>query len=207
MHGVNSSEAGSGETTRKNKFSKLTRRNVTVFCGSKSGNNTQFEADAARLGTSLAENGFDLIYGGGSKGIMGAIANSALAGGANVTGIIPQVLIDWERQHQSLSEVIITKDMHERKKLLYEMGLAGIVLPGGFGTLDEMFEMLTWNQLSIHNKRIYILNTAGFYDHLIQHLEHLINKDFLYEPLWERIHAFDDPLALVNALDRNLSKT
>ena len=70
-----------------------------------------------------------------------------------------------------------------------------------------MYEILTWNQLSIHNKRIYILNTAGFYDHLIQHLEHLINKDFLYEPLWERIHAFDNPLGLVNALDRNLSKT
>lgn len=205
MHGENSSEAGSAETIRKNKFSNLTRRNVTVFCGSKTGNETQFETDAALLGTSLAKKGFDLIYGGGAKGMMGAIANSALAAGANVTGVIPQLLIEWERQHQSLSEVIITKDMHERKKILYEKGLAGIVLPGGFGTLDEMFEMLTWNQLSIHNKKIYILNTAGFYDHLIQHLEHLIKKDFLYEPLWERIHAFDNPISLVEALDKNLS--
>jgi uncharacterized protein (TIGR00730 family) len=95
--------------------------------------------------------------------------------------------------------------MHERKKLLYEKGMAGIVLPGGFGTLDEMFEMLTWNQLSIHNKKIYILNTAGFYDHLIMHLEHLIEKDFLYEPLWERIHAFADPISLVQALDKDLA--
>jgi uncharacterized protein (TIGR00730 family) len=184
----------------------LTKRSVTVFCGSKSGNNLLFEKEAAALGTALADKRIDLIYGGGAKGIMGALANSALAAGASVTGIIPQVLIDWERQHQSLTQVIITNDMHERKKMLYEKGMAGIVLPGGFGTMDEMFEMLTWNQLSIHNKKIYILNTAGFYDHLISHLEHLIEKDFLYEPLWERIHAFKDAVSLVNALDKDLSQ-
>lgn len=184
----------------------MTKRSVTVFCGSKSGNNLLFEKEAAALGTALADKRIDLIYGGGAKGIMGALANSALAAGASVTGIIPQVLIDWERQHQSLTQVIITNDMHERKKMLYEKGMAGIVLPGGFGTMDEMFEMLTWNQLSIHNKKIYILNTAGFYDHLISHLEHLIEKDFLYEPLWERIHAFKDAVSLVNELDKDLSQ-
>lgn len=183
----------------------MTKKSVTVFCGSKSGNNPLFEKGAAELGTALADKNIALIYGGGAKGIMGALANSALAAGGNVTGIIPQVLIDWERQHPSLTHVIITNDMHERKKLLYEKGMAGIVLPGGFGTLDEMFEMLTWNQLSIHNKKIYILNTAGFYDHLIMHLEHLIEKDFLYEPLWERIHAFADPISLVQALDKDLA--
>ena len=165
----------------------MTNRSVTVFCGSKSGNNFIFEKEAALLGAALAEKKIDLIYGGGAKGIMGALANSALAAGANVTGIIPQVLIDWERQHTSLTEVIITHDMHERKKLLYEKGMAGIVLPGGFGTLDEMFEMLTWNQLSIHNKKIYILNTAGFYDHLIRHLESLESNGFLYDPVWDRL--------------------
>ena len=184
----------------------MINRSVTVFCGSKSGNNPLFEKEAAGLGSALAEKKFQLFYGGGSKGIMGALANSALAAGASVTGIIPQVLIDWERQHQSLTQVIITNDMHERKKMLYEKGMAGIVLPGGFGTMDEMFEMLTWNQLSIHNKKIYILNTAGFYDHLISHLEHLIEKDFLYEPLWERIHAFKDAVSLVSALDKDLSQ-
>ena len=184
----------------------MINRSVTVFCGSKSGNNPLFEKEAAGLGSALAEKKFHLFYGGGSKGIMGALANSALAAGASVTGIIPQVLIDWERQHQSLTQVIITNDMHERKKMLYEKGMAGIVLPGGFGTMDEMFEMLTWNQLSIHNKKIYILNTAGFYDHLISHLEHLIEKDFLYEPLWERIHAFKDAVSQVNALDKDLSQ-
>lgn len=184
----------------------MIKRSVTVFCGSKSGNNLLFEKEAAALGTALADKRIDLIYGGGAKGIMGALANSALAAGASVTGIIPQVLIDWERQHQSLTQVIITNDMHERKKMLYEKGMAGIVLPGGFGTMDEMFEMLTWNQLSIHNKKIYILNTAGFYDHLISHLEHLIEKDFLYEPLWERIHAFKDAVSLVNELDKDLSQ-
>ena len=183
----------------------MIRRNVTVFCGSKAGNDPNFAADATLLGSTLAEKGFDIIYGGGGKGMMGTLANSALAAGASVTGIIPQVLIDWESQHPSLTNVIITSDMHERKKLLYEKGLAGIVLPGGFGTLDEMFEMLTWNQLSIHNKKIYILNTKGFYDHLIAHLEHLIEKNFLYEPLWNRINTFDDPTSLVNELQVDLA--
>lgn len=178
-----------------------------MFCGSRTGNNAQWASDAALLGVSLAEKGFDLVYGGGAKGMMGAIANSALAAGARVTGVIPEFLIEWERQHPSLTHLIITKDMHERKKILYEKGVAGIVLPGGFGTLDEMFEMLTWNQLSIHNKKIYILNSAGFYDHLIKHLEHLMSVDFLYEPIWERIHSFENPLTLVHALDKNLSNT
>ena len=115
----------------------------------------------------------------------------------------PSALLDQSRRVLIVSNYL----NDDRKKMLYEKGLAGIVLPGGFGTLDEMFEMLTWNQLSIHNKRIYILNTAGFYDHLILHLEHLIEKDFLYEPLWERIHAFSNPLDLVNALENNLSNT
>jgi uncharacterized protein (TIGR00730 family) len=192
--------------TRRNNPSVLKRKNVTVFCGSKSGNNPKFELDAAELGKELAENNFDIIYGGGGKGIMGAFANGALSAGASVTGIIPQVLIDWERQHPSLTHVIITNDMHERKKQLYEQGMAGIVLPGGFGTLDEMFEMLTWNQLSIHNKKIFILNTAGFYDHLILHMEHLIKKGFLYEPLWERIHSFEDPSSLVQSLKKHLTE-
>lgn len=183
----------------------MTRRNVTVFCGSKPGNDPRYTADATLLGSTLAYKGFDIVYGGGGKGMMGALANGALAAGATVTGIFPQVLVDWESQHPSLTNVIITKDMHERKKLLYEQGLAGIVLPGGFGTLDEMFEMLTWNQLSIHNKKIYILNTAGFYDHLTQHLEHLIEKNFLYEPLWNRINKFDDPVSLANELQIDLA--
>ena len=183
----------------------LTKRQaVAVFCGSKHGSNPIYASDAATLAKELALIGLDIVYGGSKKGIMGDLANSALANGANVTGVIPEMLLAWEHEHESLTNLIITKDMHERKKTMYEMGIAGIVLPGGFGTLDEMFEMLTWNQLSIHDKKIYILNSGGFYDHLIKHMELLSDNGFLYDPLWTRINTFDNPLELVAALFKDL---
>jgi uncharacterized protein (TIGR00730 family) len=156
------------------------------------------------LAKELALIGLDIVYGGSKKGIMGDLANSALANGAHVTGVIPEMLLAWEHEHESLTQLIITKDMHERKRTMYEMGIAGIVLPGGFGTLDEMFEMLTWNQLSIHDKKIYILNSGGFYDHLIKHMELLAANGFLYDPIWKRINSFDTPSALVAALLEDL---
>ena len=164
-----------------------------------------YASDAATLAKELALGGFDIVYGGSKKGIMGDLANSALANGASVTGVIPAMLLAWEHEHESLTKLIITKDMHERKKTMYEMGIAGIVLPGGFGTLDEMFEMLTWNQLSIHDKKIYILNSGGFYDHLIKHMELLSSNGFLYDQLWTRINKFDNPVDLVAALAEDLN--
>jgi len=164
-----------------------------------------YASDAATLAKELALVGLDIVYGGSKKGIMGDLANSALANGASVTGVIPAMLLAWEHEHESLTKLIITKDMHERKKTMYEMGIAGIVLPGGFGTLDEMFEMLTWNQLSIHDKKIYILNSGGFYDHLIKHMELLSSNGFLYDPLWTRINKFDNPVDLVAALAEDLN--
>jgi len=180
------------------------RQAVAVFCGSKHGSNPIYSSDAATLAIELASAGFDIVYGGSKKGIMGDLANSALAHGASVTGVIPAMLLAWEHEHESLTRLIITKDMHERKRTMYEMGVAGIVLPGGFGTLDEMFEMLTWNQLSIHDKKIYILNSGGFYDHLIKHMELLASNGFLYDPLWNRINTFDNPIDLVAALSDDL---
>ena len=180
------------------------RQAVAVFCGSKHGTNPVYTSDAIILAKELALLGLDIVYGGSKKGIMGDLANSALANGASVTGVIPSMLLAWEHEHESLTKLIITNDMHERKKTMYEMGIAGIVLPGGFGTLDEMFEMLTWNQLSIHDKKIYILNSGGFYDHLIKHMELLADNGFLYDPLWNRINAFDSPSALVAALSEDL---
>jgi uncharacterized protein (TIGR00730 family) len=180
------------------------RQAVAVFCGSKHGSNPIYALDAATLAKELALGGLDIVYGGSKKGIMGDLANSALAHGAHVTGVIPEMLLAWEHEHESLTQLIITKDMHERKKTMYDMGIAGIVLPGGFGTLDEMFEMLTWNQLNIHDKKIYILNSGGFYDHLIKHMEMLAADGFLYDPLWNRINTFDTPSALVAALFEDL---
>lgn len=174
---------------------------VAVFCGSKNGNNPLFLQHAAELGKHLAVLNLRLIYGGGKKGIMGTLADAVLNNGGNVMGVIPKVLIEWEAQHENLTELAIVPDMHSRKKMMYELSDAAIILPGGFGTLDELFEMLTWNQLKIHDKKIYILNTAGFYDHLLNHLKIMEKEDFLYEPFSHRIVFCNSPVELFNKID------
>lgn len=173
---------------------------VAVFCGSKHGNDPVFVSDAHILGRLLAESGIDIIYGGGGKGIMGALANGHLEAGGNITGIIPKMLVDFEHQHNGLTELVVTKDMHTRKKIMYERCDLAIILPGGFGTLDELFEMLTWNQLSIHDKQILVLNSGGFYTHLMAHMRHLEDTGFLYDRVSERVKVFDNPIALMHIL-------
>lgn len=165
---------------------------LAVFCGSKSGNNILFEQQAIVLGHVMAKNNITLIYGGGNKGIMGAVANAVLEKNGKVTGIIPKRLTEREVHHTGITELTIVEDMHIRKKMLYEKADAAIILPGGFGTLDEMFEMLTWNQLSIHNKKIFLLNTGGFYDALIQHISIMEQQGFLYESIEHRFYILDD---------------
>lgn len=160
---------------------------LAVFCGSKGGANPRYVQDAVAVGHLLAAKGIRLIYGAGGKGIMGAVADAVLEKGGQVTGIIPQVLVEWEAQHNGITELIVVEDMHSRKKMLYEKCDAALILPGGYGTLDELFEMLTWNQLSIHNKRIFVLNTAGFYDALYQHVQTMYKEGFLYDPPGERL--------------------
>jgi uncharacterized protein (TIGR00730 family) len=162
-------------------------KSIAVFCGSKSGNNPNFENEAKALGYLLAKKSITLIYGGGGKGIMGAVANAVMEKNGKVIGIIPQVLIEWEAHHKGITELIVVDNMHTRKKMLYEKCDAAIVLPGGFGTLDELYEMLTWNQLSIHNKKIFILNTDGFYDTLVAHNATMEEQGFLYENASTRI--------------------
>jgi len=177
---------------------------IAVFCGSKNGLDPIFTEHAAALGRGLAEAGMSIIYGGGNKGLMGALANSMLAGGGKITGVIPRILIEWEHQHEGLTELIITDDMHQRKKIMYERCAAAVILPGGFGTLDEMFEMLTWNQLNIHNKKICILNSAGFYTHLMVHMQHLQDTGFLYDNLSTRISFYKTPEELLQELYQKL---
>ncbi len=168
-------------------------KSLAVFCGSKSGNNPLFEIHAAQLGRLMAAKNITLIYGGGNKGIMGAVANAMLEKNGYVVGIIPQLLTDREHSHQGISELLVVDNMHVRKKMLYEKCDAAIILPGGFGTLDELFEMLTWNQLSIHDKKIFILNTAGFYDNLLAHARKMQDTGFLYDRIEERITVIDEP--------------
>lgn len=173
---------------------------VAVFCGSKEGQQPVFRKHAAELGKLIALLNLKLIYGGGNTGLMGALANAALENKGTIIGVIPKLLIEWEHHHQELTELIVVPDMHTRKKMMYDLCDAAIILPGGFGTLDELFEMLTWNQLKIHNKKIYILNSGGFYTHLILHLYMLEKEGMLYDRLDERIIVCQTPVELFNKI-------
>jgi uncharacterized protein (TIGR00730 family) len=166
---------------------------LAIFCGSKMGEKEAYAKAAQRLAVLLADNQVELIYGGGKKGLMGVVADTVMEKGGIVRGVIPQVLIEWEHQHDHISELVVTDDMHLRKRKMYELCDAAIILPGGFGTLDELFEILTWNQLSIHDKKVFVLNTEGFYDHLLAHLEHLSSEGFLYGGLNDLLTILHQP--------------
>ena len=178
---------------------------MAVFCGSKNGWNDLYHEHATELGRLIGKNNITLIYGGGRKGIMGAVADAVMEAGGKVMGIIPELLIGWEHQHTGITDLQVVQDMHTRKKIMYDMCDAAIILPGGYGTLDEMFEMLTWNTLNIHSKKLIILNTAGFYDHLIAHIEQMMKADFLYEEWQNRINVFNDPQSIFAYLSEDKS--
>jgi len=173
---------------------------VVVFCGSKTGQNPLFMRHAAELGKLIAVLNLRLVYGGGKVGLMGAIADAVLANGGKVMGVIPKILTEWEHQHEGLTELFVVPDMHTRKKMMYQGCDAAIILPGGFGTLDEFFEMLTWNQLKIHDKKIFMLNTAGFYDPLRLHLQQMQKEGFLYDALEERVGFCPTPSEVLERL-------
>lgn len=165
----------------------MKKNSIVVFCGSKFGNDLRFQEEAKKIATLLAQANITLVYGGGSAGLMGIIADTALQQEGKVIGIIPEILEKQEKAHLGITKLIIAKDMHERKKLLFHYGDAAIILPGGYGTMDEFFEMVTWNNLAIHDKTIFILNTNGFYDHLIHHIKNMHNAGFLYNNPFERV--------------------
>ncbi|HVZ95643.1 MAG TPA: TIGR00730 family Rossman fold protein [Chitinophagaceae bacterium] len=166
---------------------------LAVFCGSKEGSNPLYCEHAKRLGYMLAEKNITLIYGGGNKGIMGAVANAALERNGKVVGVMPKLLNGTEHSHSGISELHETEDMHSRKKMLYEKADAALILPGGYGTMDEFFEMLTWNQLDIHNKKIFVLNSGGFYDCLIGQLKKMEQEKFLYRKLNGQVTIVSEP--------------
>ena len=166
---------------------------LAVFCGSKNGNNPVYTQHAAELGKLLAEKNITLIYGGGNTGIMGAIANATMANGGKVIGIITKKLVDWEHQHEGITDLSIVDDMHIRKQRMYDLCDAAVILPGGVGTLDEFFEMVTWNQLSIHDKKIYILNSGNYFEFLLKHLELMEKQGFVYESILDRLTIINTP--------------
>ena len=173
-------------------------KSIAVFCGSKTGNQPLYVDHAIELGHLLAEHNILLIYGGGNKGIMGAVANAVMEKKGQVIGIIPEVLLGWEQQHEGISELIVVEDMHKRKRMMYEKCDAAVILPGGFGTLDELFEMLTWNQLSIHDKPIYLLNSNGFYEGLLLHMNNMLQDNFLYGKLEDSFTVIRHPREIFN---------
>lgn len=174
----------------------MTIKSLAVFCGSRSGDDPLFCGHAKELGYLLAEKQITLIYGGGNKGIMGMVANSVLEKNGKVIGIMPSILTGLEHQHFGLTEMFEVEDMHTRKRMMYEKCDAALILPGGYGTMDEFFEMLTWNQLNIHDKRIMIVNSNGFYDHLISFLQVMESRHFLYHKVIDKITIVKQPSEL-----------
>ena len=173
---------------------------VTIFCGSKLGYNPMYQQHAKELGALLVQHNIHLVYGGGNNGLMGVVANEVINSGGKVTGVMPQMLVNKEVAHDNLTAMHITEDMHERKKLLFSLADAAIILPGGAGTMDELFEMMTWNNLTIHDKKIILLNSAGFYNHLISQLIEMHDQGFLYIPWQEMFTVCDYPDTAIRAL-------
>jgi uncharacterized protein (TIGR00730 family) len=173
---------------------------VCVFCGSSNGVREEYLAAARLMGTSLAKRGLGLVYGGGRVGLMGVMANAALAEGGEVIGVIPQSLVDKEVGHTALTDLRIVRTMHERKALMVELSDAFIALPGGAGTMDEFFEILTWAQLGFHRKPCALLNVATYYDPLLAFMDHAVREGFIRAEHRDLIRVDNDPDRLLDTL-------
>jgi len=173
---------------------------VTVFCGSSPGHDPAHRAAAVDLGRLLVARGIDLVYGGGSVGLMGVLADAVLAGGGRVTGVIPRHLWEKEVGHHGLTELLVVESMHARKMAMADRGDAFIALPGGVGTFEELFEALTWTQLGIHEKPVGLLGEAGFYRPLLAFLDATVDAGFLRPEHRAILLAADDPAELLDRL-------
>ncbi|UPG87889.1 TIGR00730 family Rossman fold protein [Luteibacter aegosomatis] len=154
-------------------------KSLCVYCGSSSGSRPEYVEAAKAFGTRLAHEGIALVYGGGKVGLMGTVADAVLAEGGRVIGVIPRQLVEKEVAHQGLSELHVVETMHQRKTRMYELSDAFVALPGGFGTMDEMFEMLTWAQLGLHTYPCAFLDVLGFYSGLAASMDHMVNEGFV----------------------------
>ncbi|HEV7256102.1 MAG TPA: TIGR00730 family Rossman fold protein [Mesorhizobium sp.] len=178
-------------------------RSVCVYCGSSPGERPLYAEAGAHLGRSLARAGLRLVYGGGTKGIMGAVANGAIQAGGKVTGIIPRFLIDKEATEtalQKLDELVVTENMHERKHAMFERSDAFVALPGGIGTLEEIIEIMTWGQLGHHRKPIVFANLEGFWNPMLALLDHMRDEGFIHTGHRVQPLVVDDPGGIVPAI-------
>jgi hypothetical protein len=172
-------------------------KSLCVYCGSNTGSNPAYAAQARALGGRLAADGIALVYGGGNVGLMGIVADAVLAGGGEVIGVIPQQLVDWEVAHRGVTRLEVVDSMHTRKARMFELADGFVALPGGFGTLDEMFEMLTWRQLGLGRKPCAFLDVDGFWQPLMTMLDGMVSERFLHQDQRRDLWHGDDIDALL----------
>lgn len=180
-------------------------KSVCVYCGSRPGADPAYLADATALGNVLAAEGWRLVYGAGDVGLMGAVARAAQQAGGETFGVIPQHLVAWEVGKTDLTSYVVTETMHERKKVMFMNCDAVVVLPGGAGSLDELFEVLTWRQLGLHEKPVFLVNTNGYWNPLLALLQHVTDQGFADESLHGYYETVPDAAAAREALRRALS--
>ena len=180
----------------------MTLKRVCVYCGSRVGSRPEYDRAARETGKLLAQRGIELVFGGGRVGLMGAVAESVLAHGGSVIGVIPRKLVSREVAFLELKDLRVVATMHERKALMAELADAFIALPGGFGTLEEIFEIVTWAQLGLHHKPYGVLNVEKFYDPLLAFLDRALAEDFIKAKLRHSVLVESEPAALLDAFER-----
>ncbi|MCC6675557.1 MAG: TIGR00730 family Rossman fold protein [Phycisphaerales bacterium] len=173
---------------------------LCVFCGSASGARPAYREAARGLGRAMAERKISLVYGGGSRGLMGDVADGVLEAGGEVVGVITRQLVDKEVAHGHIKDLRVVETMHERKKMMADMADGFVALPGGYGTLDEFFEMMAWAQLGLHTSPVGMLNTEGFYDRLVGFLEHARGEGFLRLDFRTGLRIAEEPRRLLDAM-------
>ena len=181
----------------------MTVKTVCVFCGSQAGRQPEYEEATRELARVLLQHDVSLVYGGGHVGLMGALADAMLAGGGRVTGVIPQHLMRPEVAHQELTELIVVDSMHARKRIMADRSDAFIVLPGGYGTLEEMFEMVTWLQLGLHAKPVGVVNVEGYFDSLLRFVEQCAGEGFIRRTDWDLLIVEHTPAQLFERLQQH----
>lgn len=174
-------------------------KRICVFCGSSAGARTEYAQVAAATGAEIARRGMGLVYGGGHVGLMGIVADAAMAAGGEVIGVITEALRGWEVAHESLDQLHVVRTMHERKAMMAELSDAFLVLPGGIGTMEEFFEVWTWGQLGEHRKPVGIVNAAGYFDGLIRFIEHMEVERFLKPKHREMLIVRQTAIAVLDA--------
>ena len=173
-------------------------KRVCVYCGSSPGRRPDYRSAGRSLGNEIARRGLGLVYGGASVGVMGVVANAVLEHGGEVIGVIPESLATKELAHPGLSDLIVVASMHERKARMAELSDGFVALPGGWGTLEELFEVLTWAQLGMHEKPCGLLNVAGYFDHLFRFLDNAVEEQFVRDGHRAMLLMDDDPAALLD---------